>query len=151
MSYPRLQSHSNYFIPAGSAALDVETLSATAAVHGQQLCKQRCVVRRLKFIVTTAVVATSTAPVVDFKLRSAPGVTAGQVSIGSLTIPNGTAAGTVVYKDIEPVVVEVGQAIALDHTVQTVGGTVAGAGFYAMEAMDSPEVPVNEAKMLASA
>lgn len=151
MSYARLQSHSNYFVPAGSAAIDAENLAATAAVHGEQICKQRCVVRRLKFLVNLAVIATSTAPVVTFRLRSAPGVTSGQAVIGTLTIPDGTAAGAVLYKDIDPVVVEVGQAIALDHTTQAAGGSIAGTGFYAMEAMDNPEVPVNEDQMIASA
>lgn len=146
MSYPRTSNGSTHMIPNGTTVLGAETLSASAAVHGEYLVTRRCFVKRIGFLVTTAISA-STAPAVEFNKRPTVGSSAGESLIGTVTIPDGTTAGTVVWKDVEPVNLLPGEALALEHTVQA---SSAGAGFYLYEVEDDPEVPGNEPKMTAS-
>lgn len=56
------------------------------------------IVRRL-WATITAAVATA-ACVVTFTYRPTPGSATGQVTLGTLTLPNGTAAGKFVYKTL---------------------------------------------------
>lgn len=137
-------------VPNGTAVLGTETVSAAVAVHGEYIVMKRCKITRLLFTVTTAVVGPTTAPVVAFKKRPTPGSTTGQSTIGTLTLLDGTAAGKVVYKDVSPVTLEAGDAICLEHTVAATGGTPAGAGVYGFELQLDPEMPANEADMIAS-
>jgi hypothetical protein len=141
-----------FFVPAGTAPLGVETVSAAIANHGEMICIRRCIVKKLMFVVTVAVVGTTTAPVVTFAKRPTPGSDTGKTTIGTLTLPDGTAIGKVLYKKLSsPVVLNVGDALLLDHTVQAVGGSVAGAGYYAYEIDEYPEHDVNSSDMVASA
>jgi len=55
-------------------------------------------VRRLWATVTAAVV--TAACVVTFTYRPTPGSATGQVTLGTLTLPNATAAGKFVYKNL---------------------------------------------------
>lgn len=136
-------------VPNGTTPLAAEDISAAAAVHGEHIVLKAVQIKRLMFVVTTAVVATTTAPVVAFKKRPTPGSTSGSSVIGTLTIPNGTAVGTVLYKDVSPVKLNAGDAICLEHTVQAVG-SAAGGGLYGFELIDHPEQPANQSDMLAS-
>jgi hypothetical protein len=138
-------------MPVGTGPLAEEDLDAGAAVHGEYVVLRRCRIRRLYFYVTEAVVATSVAPVVTFRQRLAYAVTGSQVSLGTLTIPDTTAVGKVLYKNITPVVLNVGDTLCLDNTTAGTGGSTAGKGIYGFELEDEPEQPANETDMVASA
>jgi len=104
------------------------------------------------FLVTTAIAASTTAPVLTFRKRPTPGSSSSQSTIGTLTLPDLTAAGKVVYKDVSPVNLEPGDTICLDHTTQAVDGSAAaGAGYYMFELEDDPEYKSNISDFLASA
>ena len=140
------------FIPKGTTPLGAETLTAAVAVHGEMICVRNCRVKRIMFYVETTIAANTAAPVVTFRKRPTPGSSSGQSTIGTLTIPDLTAAGKVLYKDVTPVLLEVGDSICFDHTTQATDGTsAAGGGYYAFEADDDPEDPRNCADMVASA
>ena len=151
MSYTRSQNMNEYFRPRGTAPLAIEAIDAAAAVHGGMVCIKRCAVYRLMFVLETAVVGTSTDPAVEFNRRPTIASASGEVLLGTLTIPDGTALGKVVYKDITPVVFEVGDELSFEHSVQAVGGTVAGDGYYAVLCEGDEEIAGNEDNMLASA
>jgi len=146
MSYPITANGFTHMIPNTSSVLGAETLTATAAVHGEYIATRRCAVKRIGFIVTTGVSTTDPAKV-EFNVRPTPGSATGETLAGELVIPNGIAAGKVIYKDIEPVIVEVGQALSLEHTALAAS---AGAGLYTFEVEDAPEVPGNEDNMILS-
>lgn len=139
-------------IPAGTSVLAAEVLTAAAAVHGEWLVLKRMTVKRIFFVVTVLTASNTQNPTVTFRKRSASGVTSGQSTIGVLTIPSGSAVGTILYKDVEPVELVPGNAIALDHTLQaTDSGSAAGSGYYGLDAQETSEVPANESNMVASA
>jgi hypothetical protein len=141
----------NYFVPRGTTPLGIEAIDAAAAVHGGMACIRRCKVKRLLFVLETAVVGTSTAPVVEFNRRPTIASSSGEVALGTLTIPNGTALGKVVFKDIDPVTFKPGEELSFELLTQAVGGTVAGDGYYAVECDDFPEEDPNLSNMLESA
>lgn len=138
-------------MPVGTAPLAEEDMAATAAVQGEWVVSKRCTIKRISFYVTAAVVATTTAPVLTFRRRLAYAVSGGQSTIGTLTIPDTTAVGKVLYKDVTPITLNVGDTICLDHTQIAVGGTIAGKGIYGFELDPSPEYKSNETDMVASA
>lgn len=141
----------NFFIPRGTTPIGIEAIDAAVAVHGGMLCIRKCKVTRLMFYEETLVVATTTAPAVEFNRRPTVGSSAGEVLCGTLTIPDATPIGEVIFKDIDPVVFYVGDELSFEHTVQCVGGTVAGDGYYAVECEDMPEEDGNMSHMTASA
>lgn len=132
-------------VPVGTGVLGVEALTA-AAVHGEYAVLGRCKVRRIMFMVTTAPDAAVT---LEFNRRPTLGSASGEIALGTLVIPSGTAAGTVVFKDIDPETLEVGDALALE--VANANSASAGAGYYGFELYMDPEYSGNEANMLASA
>lgn len=102
-----------------TSAADISSIAIMEAIQ----------VRRLMLYVTTA--PTVTASVVTFYKRSAVGVTGGQVAIGTLTIPVGTAAGSVVYKNIDSVNFSQGSCLAaVVSTASTAGAGLVGVGAY---------------------
>ena len=106
-----------------------EDLTAAGAVYGEFKPARRVKIKRLMFLVTTTVAADTTAPVVEFNKRILPKDATGEVLLGQLTIPDGTAAGTIIYKDIDPVEVGLADSIALEHVTQAAdSGVAAGAG-----------------------
>jgi len=112
------------------------------------------VVQRIEALVTTAVV--SSAPVViSVFSRPTHGSTSGQVLLGTLSIPGGTAVGKCVYKDIadnasgQPVAA--GQEIVFGVTTAAAGGGAAGAVLCMALVDDDPEVPLNQSNMVLSA
>jgi hypothetical protein len=95
----------------------------------------------------TQTVAQTTAPaVLTFKYRPTPGSATNQVTIGTLTIPTGTAAGKQVYKDVTPYLAMPGGQIV----VQTDGG---GEGNATLGYRHTPkwEHPSNNTNAIASA
>ena len=148
MSYER--TYGQHFVPNGSGVLAADDLTA-AAVHGEYLCVKKSVVKSLKVLISTAVVSTG-AVVIAFKKRSAPGVSAAEVTMGSVSVPAGTALGKVVYKDLSSLYeFEPGMALAIEITTAAAGGGAAGGAVYGFEFEDAPEQPANISSMIESA
>ena len=134
------------------AAIGAETISAAAAVHGGLLCMKPCVVNRLMFVITTLVASDTTLGVLEFNRRPTPGSATGEVALGTLTIPDASAVGAVIYKDIDGVQFNPGDELSFEHTVQCAdGSSAAGAGYYGFNFEDSPEDVTNITEMVASA
>lgn len=156
MSYEMSGNSLEWFSPSGTGPLGLITLSSASASSGEFICQRQCDIMRLLFTVTTAVVGTTTAPTVVFSKRPTAGSATGAAVIGTLTIPTGTAAGTVIYKDIavggaQPNVanIQVGQSVEVAWTIAV--GSPAGAGLAGFVCSEDPEIPMNNAKMIASA
>lgn len=146
------ESFQGAFIRKSNALDTAEVLSAAGAVYGGYLVTRQCKIKRLMFYVTVLVAADTTAPVVEFNRRPTYNSSSGEILLGNLTIPEGTAAGKVVYKDIEPVILYPGDELSFEHTVQAVdSSSAAGAGFYAFEIEDCPEQAANQSDMVESA
>lgn len=135
-----------------NAFLTGANLAATAADWAEIHCHTSVQVKRITFGVTTAVLAGTLAPTVTVYQRPTAGSNASQVLLGTLTIPNGTAAGSIVYKELESVRLKAGQGLAFRVNVQaTDGGTAAGVGFPGALIIADPEIPANQSLMIASA
>lgn len=137
--------------PNKAAAFDEEDFSAAAAVHAEYLVIKRCEIRRLMFYVTAIIAATSTAPVVTYRRRLIYASASGQTTLGTLTIPDTTAVGKILYKEITPVVLNVGDTIVLDNTQAAVGGGASGKGIYGFEVHAVSEDMRNESDGVVSA
>lgn len=138
--------------PVGTGVLAEEDMSAAVAVHGEYIVTRNCKIKRIGAYVTLAVAASTTAPVLTFRKRLSYGTSGSQVTLGTLTIPNGAALGKVYYKDISPVSLAPGQSICFDHTTQAVdASSAAGKVIYFVELELDPEVVGNSSNMVASA
>lgn len=134
-----------------NAFLTGANLAATAADWAEIHCHHPIQVRRITFGVTTQVTAGTTAPTVTVYRRPTAGSSSGQVLLGTLTIANGTVAGSIVYKELESVRVKAGEGLAFRVNVQAVdGGTAAGVGFAGAIVEQDPEYPGNQSLMVAS-
>ena len=121
----------------------------TAADHGEMLVVRRCCVKRLQFTMVGELAGgTGTAPTVIFTRRVTPLSSTGEVVIGTVTIPDATAVGKTVFKDVDPVILEVGDTVEISHTVGI--GTPTGLGVWSMIVDPSPEDARNEADMVES-
>lgn len=135
-----------------NAYLTAANLAATAADWATIKVMHPIQVRRISFNVTTAVTAGTIVPTVTVHSGPTQGSASGRVLLGTLTIPNGTAAGKVVYKELESVRVPAGYDLVFRVNVQaTDGGTAAGAGFAGALIELDPEIPGNQTNMIASA
>lgn len=129
-----------------------DAIDGSPAVFAEMTFDRRVKVKRLMFLVTVTVAADTTAPVVEFNHRITPKSATGEVLLGQLTIPDGTAAGTVIYKDIDPVTIGPGESITYEHVTQAAdSGTAAGDGFYKIMVDPDPEYVGNDTDMVASA
>jgi hypothetical protein len=104
-------------------------------------------IRRLSAVVTTATTAADPC-ILSFDLRVTAGSDTGRVTagVGTLTLPGGTVAGTVVYKNVN-VTVRPGQEVVLTAT----DATAAGVATVGMTVEEAWETPANVAAMVASA
>lgn len=157
MSYPQQGNLADFFRPVMVTAhndtrpLCAIDLDVASAAHGDWVCVRPCTVKQLQFLVSLeAVVGTSTAPTVVFSKYLLPGSASGASTLGTLTIPDATAIGITVYKNVTPVDFAIGQAIHIAWTA-AVGGSIAGMGDADVTAELKPEVPGNNSSMLASA
>lgn len=133
-------------IPSSSST---QSLTAAAVIQ-RSLVMEACEVGRIMFAISTATVSTGNI-VIAFKQRTAFGVTAGEVTLGSLNIPGGVALGKVYYKDLDSVKLLPGQELVVEVTTAAAGGGAAGAGFAGIKLGHAPEAPVNVAAMVLSA
>lgn len=151
MSYDA-QILSSQLMWRSNAFLTGANLAATAADWAEIHCHHPVMVKRITFGVTTAVTAGLVVPTVTVYRRPTAGSNSSQVLLGTLTIANGTAAGSVVYKELESVRIKAGEGLAFRVNVQaTDGGTAAGIGFPGAIILADPEAPLNQALMIASA
>jgi len=145
------KSFEQYFRPVGSGPLAIEVVSAAAAVHGEYACLKRCVIKRILFVITTAVAADATLPVVEMNRRPTIGSAGGEILIGDLTLPDLTAISEVIFKDIDPVVFNPGDGLSLELAIQAVdGGGATGAGLYGFEIEDKAEEATESPNMVKS-
>jgi len=87
------------------------------------------VVHRFEFVVQTAVVATSTAPVVSLDYTNTVDSVARAEKV-TLTVPNTTAAGVTIEADLTPFFVADTDILHFERKTQGAGGTTAGDGFF---------------------
>ena len=148
MSYSQKGTLFNYFAPDAAAVSGVIDIGAASADAGEWTCVRPCTIKRLTFAVTDeAVAGTTTAPTVVFTKRPTPNSAAGEEVVGTLTIPDGTAIGKVLYKDVA-VEFEVGDSLEISHTVGV--GSPAGQGIANAVCDDDPEVESNMLDMILS-
>jgi hypothetical protein len=110
----------------------------------------QCQVDQLFFAISTSVVSSGNV-VVTFKRRPTLGSTSGEVTIGTLTMPSGAAAGKVYYKAVAPVVCLAGEQIVVEVTTAAAGGSAAGNGQGFFDAEQDPETNANNPDMVLSA
>lgn len=138
--------------PEGTAVIAAENAAAAVAVHGSFLVEKQCRIKAVYFYVSIVCLAGTTAPVVRFLRRPTYGSTTGQVVLGTITIPSGTAAGKVMYKLITPTTLFPGETLTFEHTVQAADpGTPTCSGYYGFEVELDPEVPANQPNLVLSA
>ena len=154
--YTKNGNHLAFFTPiitlAQNAAevLKEVDIGASSADHGELLCVRPCVVKRVMFTLTSELAGgTSVAPNVVFTKRPTPLSATGEAVAGTLVVPDATAIGKTVYKDITPVSFAVGDSMEISHVIGT--GTPTGQGVYSFYCEEDPEVPGNNSDMIASA
>jgi len=130
---------------AAASKTSTVDLSAVAVADVSHICVDGCEVSRIQVLVTVA--PTVTAPVVTFRKRPTVGSATGQSSLGTITIPVGTAIGTVVYKDISPSQFQPGDELLPDVTT----AATVGSGIPSFVAHERPEYKANQTHLLASA
>lgn len=132
-------------VPSKSASVAPGSLTSAA-----DIAEYVCIGSPVEIVRIAAAIVTSptvTATVITVYRRSGPNVTAGQVTLGTITLPVATAIGNVVYKDLNQQRLAVGECLAFAVTTTSSAGT-AVCGFLAQE---DPEYKLNESKMVASA
>lgn len=133
-------------IPSGAST---ESLGS-AAVIKRHVIMLGCKVRKFMFYVSTATVSSGNI-VVALKKRSAYGVTSGEVTLDTLVIPTGVAAGTIYYANLDSADLLPGNELVVEVTTAAAGGGAAGAGFSGVDLYHGPEEAVNVSAMVLSA
>ena len=100
---------------------------------------------RVGYTVTTVIAGAMTQTITK---RLIPGDDTGEVAVTTLTIPDTTVAGKVLYKDLTPIDLNPGDQIEF---ATTQAGAQTGAGICFIEVIPRPEVPANLSDMVASA
>lgn len=151
MAYDLRLGHKAFFSADAAAPEIVVDIGAASANAGEMSCIVPCTVHQIQFHVTDeAVVGTTTAPTVVFTKRPTPNSATSESVVGTLTIPDGTAVGAVIYTELStPVDFEIGDVMEISHTVGV--GSPAGQGIPAFVCARDPEVPGNMSDMTASA
>lgn len=122
----------------------------SAAVVNQFVCQNPVMLEFIGFLISTATVSSGNI-VVTVKKRPTVGSSSGEVSIDTITIPTGVAAGVRYGKMIDPVQFQVGDVISFEVTTASAGGGAAGAGYAMVGVNFSPESLVNNASFVESA
>jgi len=132
---------SSPILPTSSAS------AASTGVKNSYAVQRQLNVLRLTYLVTTLFNSTG-ATIVSFYKRITAGSDTGRVLIGTLSIPNATAAGKCLYKDIQGYTCKEGEEIVADVTT---AATTAGAGMASIVCEEDPESAVNNSNLVASA
>ena len=126
-----------------------------AGSDGDRLAEFVCVGERVEVVriavaIATATVSTGSILITVVNRPTAKSAT-GQVTIGTITIPTGVAAGKVYYKDVNQASIAPGGSLCFIVTTAAAGGSKAGAGIPGFVAQEDPEYKLNESNMVASA
>lgn len=152
MSRPEYSGWSHAIVAKSNAPLTALNLAAATGQYAGYAVHAPVALNRISFLVTTAVTSGSVNGQVAFKRYPTFGSSSGAVAIGTLTIPNAAAVGSVYYKDVSYVRVNAGEELAVLINVQCVdAGTAAGAGFVGFLFDPAPEYAGNQTNMTASA
>lgn len=136
-----------FAMPRGTAPLAID-VTTSAAVHGGYVITKRCKIRKIGFVVEVAIANDAVAAVVEFNRRPTIASASGEVAIGTLTLTDGAAAGATFVKEVDPVVMEVGDELSLEvATAGTDGTSAAGQGYYFVIADEDQEVSGNESNV----
>jgi hypothetical protein len=156
MAYENRKPHLAFFVPlitlAQNAAevLKEQDIGAASADHGELICVRPCTVVRCGFTLTSELAGgSSVAPRVVFTKRPTPLSATGEAVVGTVIVPDATAVGKSVYKNVTPVHFAVGDSMEISHVIGT--GTPTGQGVYWFECCEDPEVPANNSDMIESA
>lgn len=156
MAYPQGASFLMFFQPvitlAQNAAevLKEQDIGAASADHGEYVCVKPCAFYRGQFTLTSELAGgTSVAPQVLFKKRPTPFSATGESTVCTLIVPDATAVGKTVYKDVTPVQFNVGDTLEISHVIGT--GTPTGQGVPSALCYDSNQQPDSNSDMIASA
>lgn len=138
-------------LAAATVVVDGEVdIGASSSTHGEIICMRPCLVNFFSFTMTSEVAGgTSVAPTVVFKKHPTPLSSSGATTLCTLTIPDATAVGKVVYKYVTPVAFTPGDCIEISWTIGT--GTPTGIGMWYVGATETPENPANVSDMILSA
>ena len=154
MSYTQAGNLLNYFMPniplatTDAGVMQEIDIGAATADHGEYVCYNRCTLQRPMFALTGELAGgSSTAPTVLFKKRPTPLSATGETTVATLTIPDATAVGKVVYQEVD-VDFDVGDSLEISHTIGV--GTPTGQGHATAYCTERPEDPRSEADMLLS-
>jgi hypothetical protein len=155
MSYENSGGLLNYFIPniplatTTAGVVREMDIGAASADHGEYICVKPCKIKRAGFIMVGELAGgTTTAPTVVFTKRPTPLSATGEAVAATVTIPDATAVGSAIYKDID-VSFNVGDSVEISHTVGV--GTPTGIGFPFAECVDDSEVSANNTELTVSA
>lgn len=144
------QSGFGKLVPALAASVAPGSLASAAVIAEYACVGERMAIQRVAVAISTSVVSTG-GVVVTVRNRPTLASASGQSTITTLTIPAGTAAGKVVYKDINEALIAPGGSLVFEVTTAAAGGGAAGAGVCGFVAAEDPEYKLNEAAMIASA
>lgn len=124
----------------------------SAAVIARHMFLLPANVKRLAFVITTATVSTGNI-VITAKKYVTPGSASGAVTLDTLTIPTGVAAGTYYYKNVNPETYSFKRTeeLVFEVTTAAAGMSGAGAGYSLFEADYDPENIKNDTDAVASA
>ena len=151
MSRPEYTMWSHALSRASGAWDTALNLAASAALYAGYGVHQPIALNRISFLVTTLVTAGSVAGQVGFVQYPTYASTTNSVSLGVLTIPNATAVGTVVYKDISYVQLNAGNELAVWIKTQAVdSGNATGAGFPGFTFEPAPDSVGDQTNLLLS-
>jgi hypothetical protein len=107
-------------------------------------------VRRFGFQIKTATVS-NVDIVVKLKQYPIASSSANAVTLATLTIPTGIAAGAIYYKELDSVKIVPGNGLVVEVTTAAGGGGAAGDGYAFIEGYHHPEDPRNVSVMVLSA
>jgi hypothetical protein len=154
--YTQQGGHLAFFAPVITLAQNAAEvlkeidIGAASGDHGEFLCVKQCQVASLQFTLTSeAASGTTTAPTVIFTKRVTPLSATGEVVMGTVVVPSGTAIGKTVYLAIDPVTLKVGETVEVSWTVGV--GTPTGIGVASFVCNEDPETSANNTDMIASA
>lgn len=156
MSYPYAANRLAFFEPVMVVAanstkpLCAVDIGAANATHGEFVCVRPCVVRAAKVAVTLEnVVGTTTAPYVVLKRYPTPAAGGTVEAVATITVPDASAIGKVIYKKDLDVAFAVGDVMEISHVIGT-GGSVAGQVSVDWQCEESPEIEANNSDLAAS-
>lgn len=152
MSRPEYSQWSHALVPKSNATLTALNLAASTGQYAGYAVMAPVALNRIMFLVSTAVTSGSVAGQVVFKQYPTFGSTTNSVALGTLTIPNAAAVGSVYYKDIAYTKLNAGDELSVLIGVQAVdAGTAAGAGYVGFQFDPAPDYVGNNTDQIASA